>query len=205
MHPLTYVKIRLLRQGKRNRQLGPIMALAGLITFMIGYWYSVHLVLGPAWRRNTDGDGFANRYAAAVGATYMGVDDAVLQTTERTCGPATLAFILRHHGQLVTESEVAAAVGITSEGTSLLSLAEVATSYGYEVNGLDVSYDALLQLPMPSLVFMPRQHHFVAITSITPDSVLVADPLVGYLRYTKSSFVRHWDGVVLTVTQKERG
>lgn len=107
-------------------------------------------------------------------------DEACLQSTPSTCGPASIASILRFHGMPASEREIARAAHTYAGGTEAWYLARYVRS-----RGLAASFDFRPGLPedlrLPALigVRLGGFGHFMPVLSRDKDMLVVADPLHG--------------------------
>ena len=117
--------------------------------------------------------------------------NACLQSTASTCGPASVATILRQFGINTTEREIARAAFSYEGGTEAWYLARYVRSRGLSAHfvfGPTFSPEA----GQPALVGvrMGRAGHFIAVLNVHDDQVRVADPLGGETRMSLTEF-RH--------------
>lgn len=137
------------------------------------------------------------RAAMSLGAEFLGRGEVPIQQYDNTCGPAALMYALSLLGVEATEEELAKLSGTTPEGTSMLGLMQAARTFGFDAAGYRVDPADVDRLPIPAVLFLPARKHFVVLTEVTPDSVHVADPALGHLKFTRHSLARHWKGEVL--------
>lgn len=130
-------------------------------------------------------------------SVYLGPGDVEKQETDSSCGPASLKYLMHLSGVDVTEAELAALAGTTQTGTSLLGLATAASYYGFEAEAWQLDRTKPDQLRTPAIVYLPDRKHFVVVTQVTAQQVVVADPAVGLVGFTPSEFSRAWGGVTL--------
>ncbi len=118
------------------------------------------------------------------------------------CGPACLRMIAAHYGRIFSLEGLREKSQISREGVSMLGISEAAEQIGFRSTGVIVSYDELLEAPLPCIVHW-NQRHFVVVYDIKSkkgiDTVFVADPAAGKLQYTREEFCRCW------ISSKEDG
>jgi len=108
------------------------------------------------------------------------------------CGPACLKMLARFHGRNFTLSELRERSYITREGVSFLGVSEAAGSIGFRTIGVRIPFSKLAEeTPMPCIVHW-RQNHFVVVYRIKKDTVYVADPARGLLKYSRKEFEKNW-------------
>ncbi len=81
--------------------------------------------------RSADSD-LLIRWSTGASA-YLGRGDLQLQTTDKSCGPASLKYLLHLLGQEVSEATIAELAGTGPHGTTLLGLVGAAEHFGYFV------------------------------------------------------------------------
>ena len=130
--------------------------------------------------------------------------DAVCrQSTFYNCGPASAVTALHRLGIEATEGELAI-------------LARTSPLFGTELDGLQRAIEAkgalcqvrrfgavadLAEYPAALTVIKLNVyvHHFVAVLEVTPDKVVLGDPLAGRTEHTVAEFRRIWRPVGLTL------
>ena len=106
-------------------------------------------------------------------------------------------MILHYHG--ITDStldELDAATSSGPKGSTFLALKRAAESRGLSSLAFRLPIEELSNVPMPAIAHV-HGDHFVVIRSIAND-VIVDDPSLGRLRMSRTTFLRAWDGSVLT-------
>jgi len=91
---------------------------------------------------------------------------------------------------------------VTTEGTNLFTLTEVAQQFGFVADAYELDYDHLRNIGMPCIAHY-RGTHFIVIYKITNEFVWIADPAYGKDKLTKEEFIKKWNGIILTVTPTE--
>lgn len=114
------------------------------------------------------------------------------------CGSTCLAMIFRYYGYHNIQTLLAQLGEVTTEGTSLYSLANVATQFGFQADAYELDWDHLPQLKLPLIVHY-RGDHFIVVYRISKDEVWIADPSYGKDRISREEFVRNWNGIALEV------
>ena len=173
--------------------------LVGIFLAIVIGQYSVVPFLSPALARP--------RLAAL--RTQMDGDDVCLQGTSYTCGPAAAVTALRRLGIEAEEFDLAVRMHTCPAlGTPADVLAAVLQEH-YGAVGLHCEYRSFTsvdELPRgtPTLAVVKHSFlvdHFVAVLEVTDKGVvIVGDPQLGKLSYTRDAFERRWRfmGVVLT-------
>lgn len=121
-------------------------------------------------------------------------DDAALQSTASTCGPASTASILRYLGHAASEREIAIASYTSATGTEAWYLARYLRSRGLETRfrfheGLQSSES----LPAVVGVRVSGYGHFIAVLAIKNDKVTFVDPLSGKQILTLNKFKQRYN------------
>jgi ATP-binding cassette subfamily B protein len=127
------------------------------------------------------------------------------QLDSRDCGPTCLRMVAKHYGKTYSLPGLREKSYITREGVSLLGISEAAEGIGFRTTGVSLSWDQLVkEAPLPCIVHW-RQNHFVVVYSIKEnhslfsgkkksggETVMVADPARGIIKYTKEEFLSGW-------------
>ena len=120
--------------------------------------------------------------------TWIG--DACIQSSMVTCGPASVASILRHLGDReIRESDLAIAGWTSQSGTEAWHLARAVEAMGY-----DATFSAPKGLPpsedLPAMIGTGSQMvgHFVAVLEIKGNQITFIDPLRGKEQTSISHF-----------------
>lgn len=107
------------------------------------------------------------------------------------CGPTCLRMVARHYGKHYTGETLRQLTGFSKQGVSLLGMSETAEKIGFRTRGVQVDYNTLQQIPLPSILHWD-QSHFVVLISVNKRTAKVADPGKGILSYTKKEFANHF-------------
>lgn len=114
------------------------------------------------------------------------------QPDQMDCGPTCLRMLAKHYGRKVSLSKLRTLSQTTREGSSLKTIADAAEQIGFKSLGVKISWQELNQdAPLPCIVHW-NHAHFVVVYGIKKDTVLVADPGHGLLKYKKADFIAHW-------------
>lgn len=162
-----------------------------IMLFLIG-------MLGAAWlasdRPNRD------QARNAVGGITSGGskrNHAAFQDRANNCGAATLKMILERFGRTVSLRDLERKLVLSSRGTSLQRLKEVAGEFGLYAEGLRISQDDMARVHLPIIMFL-RGSHFVVADSLEPSgSLLVRDPAVGKMKLSQEALRNNWNGEAL--------
>ena len=113
----------------------------------------------------------------------------VQQQFDFSCGSAALATLLTYHyGNSVSEQQVFRYMWqrgnrqkIRREGFSLLDIKHYLEAHGYRADGFQTDLDTVRRVAVPVIALITDHgyHHFVVVTGMRGDKVLVADPAIG--------------------------
>jgi ATP-binding cassette, subfamily B, bacterial len=116
------------------------------------------------------------------------------QLNEKDCGPTCLKMIAKFYGRTVSLQTLRELSETTREGTSLNGLSAAAEQLGFRTLPGKLDFQQLQQqAPLPCLVHW-NQVHFVVVYRIKRNTVYVADPAYGLLKYSKQEFLSQWIG-----------
>jgi ATP-binding cassette subfamily B protein len=114
------------------------------------------------------------------------------QLDAKDCGPACLRMVAAYHGRKYSIQFLRDRSYITKGGVSLLGISEAAESIGFKTLGARITWEQLSkQAPLPCIVHW-SQNHFVVVVKSGRNSILVADPALGMVRYSIQEFKKHW-------------
>lgn len=127
----------------------------------------------------------------------------ILQNDETDCGPACLAAIFGKYGLKVSIAKIRDIAGTDRQGTSACGLVKVIEHYGFEQKVVEADKNALTQkLPLPAIAHVVIDNtllHYVVITKIKDNTVVVSDPAKGSVRYKKEDFLKLWTNVLILI------
>jgi len=114
------------------------------------------------------------------------------QPDEMDCGPTCLRMIARHYGKSISLQDLRALANTTRIGSSLFGLSEAAEKIGFRTIGVKISYQQLEEEATFPCIAHWNQNHFVVVYKIKNDTVYIADPGHGLLKYSKADFLKSW-------------
>lgn len=115
-----------------------------------------------------------------------------LQHDNTDCGPSCLRMIAKFYGKSYDLQSLREGSFITREGVSLLGISEAAEKIGLRTKGVSITFEQLKEeAPLP-LIAHWNQNHFIVVYKIKRNTVYVADPAYGLLKYTKEEFLKGW-------------
>ena len=111
------------------------------------------------------------------------------------CGPTCLRMIAVYYGKNYSLEKLRLNSHINKEGVSLLGISEAAEHLGFRTMGVSITFEQLLEAPLPCVVYW-NQNHFVVVYAVKKKRsgyvIYVADPSGGKLKYTKDEFCKCW-------------
>jgi predicted double-glycine peptidase len=144
--------------------------------------------------------------------TALRTKDVVLQRLDFSCGAASLATLATFFlGRPTTEEEALRIVRgrytpeewkkKKQDGLSMEDLAFMAGQLGFEAQGGRLGLASLLQLNGPVIIHLNKGEfqHFTVLRGIHGMTVYLADPALGTVAMSLSSFVDQFTGAVLAV------
>ena len=115
------------------------------------------------------------------------------QTEAKDCGPTCIKIIAKHYGNLINTQQLRSLSETTRAGSSLLGLSEAVESVGFKSLGVKLSFNKLLEAPLPCIVHW-NKNHYVVVYKIKKDAIYISDPAHGLITFTKKEFIKHWIG-----------
>jgi ATP-binding cassette subfamily B protein len=109
------------------------------------------------------------------------------------CGPVCLKMIFNYYGMKISDEAIRQACGLTKDGVSLLGLAEAAEKFGLSTLGVRLTLDRLVSdAILPCIVHWENYHYVVLTPDTTSDELIVADPGVGLVTFSRAEFSKKW-------------
>lgn len=131
------------------------------------------------------------------------------QAYDYSCGSAAVATLMSYaYGVPVSEKEVFKGMfdrgdqaKIQREGFSMLDMSNYLNTHGLNAKGYRLSLGMVekYRLPFIALVNNKGYSHFLVVKSVDGGRVLVGDPNLGNLKYSREDFQKIWNGLALVV------
>jgi ATP-binding cassette subfamily B protein len=103
-------------------------------------------------------------------------------------------MIAKHFGRDVSLEKLRKLSDTTREGSSLQSISDSAERIGFRTLAVKVSFKQFSEdAPLPCICYW-NERHFVVVYKIKNDTVYVADPAHGLLKYSTNEFLDNWIG-----------
>lgn len=138
--------------------------------------------------------------------------DIIRQRYDFSCGAASLATLINgYFGRQFTEQQVLSVARARysvaewrvkqKEGLSVEDLAFIAGKLGFASEAAAIGVSGLLQIKGPVLIHVNTGNylHFTVFRGVKDGSVLLADPVIGNVRYTPARFKREFSGIALAI------
>ncbi|MEP6951153.1 MAG: peptidase domain-containing ABC transporter [Ginsengibacter sp.] len=122
----------------------------------------------------------------------------ILQRGMMECGSTCLAMIFKYYGYYNIQALLARITEVTTDGTSLYSLAEAAEQFGFKAEAYELTYEHLPEIKLPCIAHYSGTH-FIVIYKFSEDYVWIADPAYGKDKLSKADFLKQWNKIVLTI------
>lgn len=115
------------------------------------------------------------------------------QHDKMDCGPSCLRMIAKYYGKIYSLQLLREKCHITKSGVSMLGISDAAESIGFRTMGTKLTWEQFREeMPLPCIVHW-NQNHFVVVYAIDKkDRIVVADPVIGQLNYSKEDFLKSW-------------
>ncbi|MDR2586230.1 MAG: peptidase domain-containing ABC transporter, partial [Prevotellaceae bacterium] len=111
------------------------------------------------------------------------------------CGPSCLRMVAAHYGKSYTLDTLRQRCEYTRVGVSMLGISTAAESIGFRTLGAKLSFEELVEAPLPCIVHW-NQRHFVVVYDIKKGRngyrIHVADPASKKLAYSEVEFKKCW-------------
>lgn len=122
----------------------------------------------------------------------------VLQTEAAECGLACLTMVAQHYGDKRELSELRQDASLSLRGATLKNIMEMAHRLGLQSRALKIEMASLSQLSCPAILHWDMQH-FVVLTTVTRNSIVIIDPSLGKRTLTLHEAAMHVSGIALEI------
>lgn len=116
------------------------------------------------------------------------------QSDSKDCGATCLKIIAKYYGKLLHIQTLRELSETTREGSNMLFLSEGAEKIGFRTLGVKISFEQLLEAPLPCILHWNKNHYVVLYEIKNKNKVRISDPAFGLIEYTKEEFIKHWIG-----------
>lgn len=194
------VSLRLkMRRGNRNAVRKRAATTAGVVCFL-AMSFAMSWIAGKPSAPNEKGNPTSDKQDRV----YLGVEGVILQNHSNNCGLAALMMIFEYHGIKVSPGEIERKTKLARQGVSMLTLKELARSFGLQATGWRLNSGDLSSVRFPAILFVENRH-FVVVDSMGGEEVLfVRDPAIGRLRISRKVLMDEWKGETLVFSNNTR-
>lgn len=141
--------------------------------------------------------------AGRLGLTLRRRIPVILQTEAAECGLACLAMISAAHGQPTDLLSLRRRVGLSSRGSTLRQIMEIANASGFKSRALRLDLENLNALKTPCILHWDM-NHFVVLVAVRRGQAIIHDPGSGRRVMAISEVSHHFTGVALELWPTER-
>ncbi|SMD36034.1 ATP-binding cassette, subfamily B [Reichenbachiella faecimaris] len=115
------------------------------------------------------------------------------------CGTTSLAMIFRYYGLYNIKTLLAEIGKVSTQGTNLYMLSEIAKQFGFESDGYKMDgFKHFKKISLPCIAHY-EGNHFVVIYKINETHIWVADPAYGKYKLKQEEFRKKWNGIIMTI------
>lgn len=125
-----------------------------------------------------------------------------IQSEQSECGLACLAMLATFHGHKISLNELRQQLPVSLKGTTLRHLMSYADQLGFATRAVRVELEDLPAARLPCILHWGFDH-FVVLTEVHKNHVIIADPGRGQLKISKSELSKNFTGVILEVWPSE--
>ena len=120
----------------------------------------------------------------------------IKQNLDISCGAASIATLLtEYYRRPTTEKEVLDLLAKGNDRASFADMERVLPKLGFKGTGLATSWDQLVSLKLPVIVFVRHRKidHFAVLRGFNGNYVNLADPSLGNRTLTRGQFRKMWE------------
>lgn len=162
-------------------------------------------IFGAAWlTSDRPGDGQAGSHAGGKKQDGSQRNRVVFQDRINTCGAAAFKMILERFGHAASLRDLERKLALSSRGTSLQRLKEIADEYELQACGYRLRREDLMRVQYPIIMFLKRNHLAVADSLDASGFLFVRDPAKGSIRISQQTLPDIWGGEALVFLGGER-
>jgi len=121
------------------------------------------------------------------------------QTEAAECGLACLAMVASFHGYETDLAHLRQQIQISSHGTNLKNLIDMATRLHLAGRALKLDSDSVGGLQLPCILHWDL-NHFVVLKAVKRNKAIIHNPGSGERTLTKDEFDKHFTGIALELT-----
>lgn len=124
------------------------------------------------------------------------------QLDQKDCGTACLKMVAAYYGKKFTSEYLNEIAFIGKDGITLEGMGRAAGTIGLQFLAANADYEMLRKsAPLPCILHWKKKH-FVVLYKIEKEKVIVADPAISLLSYSKQDFIRFWIGAGASDTEE---
>ena len=123
----------------------------------------------------------------------------LLQSDDAECGLACLAMIASHHGMQIDLATLRQRFPLSLKGMTMVDLTRIAGQLQMNPRALRAELGHLPQLQLPCVLHW-NLNHFVVLTEVRGNGVVIHDPSRGVRRLSMDEVSKSFTGVVLELT-----
>ncbi|NOT11850.1 MAG: peptidase domain-containing ABC transporter [Methylococcaceae bacterium] len=112
------------------------------------------------------------------------------------CGPTCLHMVARHYGRILPMDELREKCSLTRLGVTLGGIADAAENFHLKTVAIRASMHTLQEEVLLPCIAHWQQKHFVVVHGIKNNSVFIADPAYGLIKYSRKEFMAGWLNMV---------
>ena len=125
----------------------------------------------------------------------------IRQQNAKDCGVMCLYNIIKYYGGNISIDDLRKKLNTDKNGTSVYDIVKTSNDLGLISSAYECEINDLCSLNLPIIAHIKVEgkfDHFVIIKKIVDDTILVFDPIRGYINYEMEVFEKEWSNIIIT-------
>ena len=130
----------------------------------------------------------------------------IRQQDAKDCGVICLYNIIKYYKGNIGIDELRQMLNTDKNGTSVYNIVKTANELGLISSAYECELNDLYKLTFPIIAHIKvdeKYDHFVIIEKLVDDTIIIFDPIRGYITYEMEEFEREWSNIIITFNKSK--